>query len=75
MGLRFYCVGGWGWVVGMGGCIVGCAHHLEKSTANFMGTSIHCLFYWKGNFREFGASFSENEARNVCRNAWETVVR
>jgi hypothetical protein len=35
MGLRFLCVPGWGWVVGMGGCIAGCAHHLEKSAPRF----------------------------------------
>jgi hypothetical protein len=32
-----------GWVVGMGGCITGCAHHLAKSVTNFKDTSIHCL--------------------------------
>ena len=43
MGLRFFCVAGWGWVAGMGGCIAGCAHPLEKSAPNFQDTSIHRL--------------------------------
>ena len=43
MGLRFLYVAGWGWVVGMGGCIAGSAHPLEKSAAGFIGTSIHGL--------------------------------
>jgi hypothetical protein len=43
MGLRFFCVTGWGWVAGMGGCIAGCAHPLKKSAAEFRGTSIHRL--------------------------------
>jgi hypothetical protein len=56
MGLRFYCVAGQGWVVGMGDCIAGCAHSLEKSATSFMNASIHRLFYWQVNLREFGAS-------------------
>jgi hypothetical protein len=35
---------GWGRAVGMGGCIVGCAHSLEKTAPSFVGRSIHCLF-------------------------------
>jgi hypothetical protein len=35
-----------GWVVGMGGCIVGCAHHLAHSSLDFRKASIHCLPSW-----------------------------
>src|SRR5215216_1578699 len=34
---------GGGWVVGIGGCIAGCAHPLEKSATSFVDASIHCL--------------------------------
>jgi hypothetical protein len=43
MGLRFFRVAGRGWVVGMGGCIAGRAHLIEKSAASFKDTSIHRL--------------------------------
>jgi hypothetical protein len=43
MGLRFFCIAGRGWVVGIGGRIAGRAHPLEKSAPIFAGTSIHCL--------------------------------
>jgi hypothetical protein len=43
MGLRFFSVAGWGWIVEMGGCIARCAHPLEKSTPNSTDTSIHRL--------------------------------
>jgi hypothetical protein len=46
MGLRFYWVAGWGWVAGMGGCIAGFAHPLEKSATSFKNTSIHRLTPW-----------------------------
>jgi hypothetical protein len=36
-------VGGEGWVAGMGGCIAGCAHPLEKSGSSIVKTSIHRL--------------------------------
>ena len=32
-----------GWVVGIGGCIAGCAHPLEKSATDSVRTSIHRL--------------------------------
>jgi hypothetical protein len=37
---------GWG-VVGMGGCIAGCAHPLEESATNFRNASIHLLPFWQ----------------------------
>jgi hypothetical protein len=43
MGLRFFCVTGWGWVAGMGGFIAGCAHPFEKSVPSFTDASIHRL--------------------------------
>ena len=61
---------GGGWVAEISGCLGGCAHPIEKSAADFKDASIHCLSYWQVKLREFGASSSENEARNV----WETVV-
>ena len=54
-----------GWVAEMDGCIAERAHHLEKSAASFIDTSIHRLSYWQVNLRAFGASSSENEAPNV----------
>src|SRR5215212_6091186 len=40
-------MGGWGWVVGIGGCIAGCAHPREKSATNFRNASIHLLPFWR----------------------------
>jgi hypothetical protein len=55
-GLRFFCIAGWGWVAEIGGRIAGSAHPLEKTATSFMNASIHRLFYWQVNLREFGAS-------------------
>jgi hypothetical protein len=43
MGLRFFRVGGWGWVTELGGCIAGCAHPFEKSAPEFRNARIHRL--------------------------------
>jgi hypothetical protein len=43
MGLRFFCIAGWGWVAEIGGCIAGWAHPREKSGSDFVDASIHRL--------------------------------
>jgi hypothetical protein len=61
-----------GWVSRNAGQITECAHPLEKSASSFTDTSIHRLFYL--NFSSSALLGSENNPRNVCRNAWRTVV-
>jgi hypothetical protein len=74
MGLRFSCVAGWGWVAEIGACIAGCVHPLEKSAADFVDTSIHRLASRKKILPSSARCGLENDPRNVCRNALETVV-
>jgi hypothetical protein len=44
MGLRFFCVAGWGWVVEISSRAARRAHPLEKSAPGFKDASIHRLF-------------------------------
>jgi hypothetical protein len=56
MGLRFFCVGRWGWVRRNADLISESAHPPEKSERSFMNPSIHRLSYCQVNLREVGAS-------------------
>ena len=54
--------------------IIGGAHPLEKSAPGFENTSIHRLSRRWVTFEDSYTLRSQFDPRNVCRNAWKTVV-
>jgi hypothetical protein len=72
MGLRFSCVAGWGWVVGMGSCIARCAHPLEKSAADFRIQAYIAYFLRSDVLR---TSLLQNSQKFACRNRINPMLK
>jgi hypothetical protein len=58
----------------MGGRGAGCAHPCEKSALGFETQAYIAYLFGRLVFEGSVLLCSENALRNVCRNAWETIV-
>ena len=63
----------WGWVLRIVWAIIGSAHPPEKSAPGFkVQAYMACVI--EVNFESSVLLCSQSDRRNVCRNAWETVL-